>query len=58
MVIGLIGLGFLAYYFVMTPGLDFAELVKVMGLGLIVAGIAAAMLAVAQMITGGGRRRK
>jgi hypothetical protein len=58
MIIGAIGLGFLTYHFVMTPGLDFVELVKAAGLGLIVAGIAAAMLGVAQMLTGGGRRRR
>jgi hypothetical protein len=58
MVVGAIGLGFLAYHFYTAPSLDFVEMVKAMGLGLIVAGIAAAMLAIAQMITGGGRRRK
>jgi hypothetical protein len=58
MVVGAIGLGLLAYHFVMTPSLDLVELVKVVGLMMIVAGIAAAMLGAAQMITGGGRRRK
>jgi hypothetical protein len=58
MIIGAIGLGFLAYHFYTTPSLDLVEMVKAAGLGLIVAGIAAAMLAAAQMLTGGGRRRR
>jgi hypothetical protein len=58
MVVGLMGLGFLAYHFYTTPSLDFVEMVKAMGLGMIVAGIAAAMLGAAQMLAGGGRRRK
>jgi len=58
MVIGLVGLAFITYHFITTPSLDLVEMVKAMGLGLIVAGIAAAMLGAAQMLTGGGRRRR
>ena len=58
MIIGLLGLGLIAYHFYMSPGLDLVEMVKAAGLGLIVAGIVAAMLAAAQMLAGGGRRRK
>jgi len=58
MLTGLLGLAFITYHFFTTPSLDFVEMVKAMGLGLIVAGIAAAMLGIAQMLAGGGRRRK
>ena len=58
MVIGLLGLAFITYYFIKTPSLDVTELIKVGGLGLIVAGVSAALIAVAQMLTGGGRRKR
>jgi fructose-specific phosphotransferase system IIC component len=58
MLTGLVGLAFITYHFITTPSLDFMEMVKAAGLGLIVAGIAAAMLGAAQMLAGGGRRRK
>jgi len=58
MIIGLLGLAFITYYFVKTQSLDLNELVKTAGLGMIVAGVSAALIAVAQMLTGGGRRRK
>jgi len=58
MVIGLVGLAFITYHFFTTPSLDFVEMVKAMGLGMIVAGIAAAMLGAAQMLAGGRRGRR
>ena len=58
MIIGLLGLGLIAYHFYMSPNLDFRELIRVVGLMMVVAGIAAAMLGAAQMLAGGGRRRK
>jgi len=58
MITGLLGISIILYHFYVTSSFDFREIIRVVGLGMMVAGIAAAMLAAAQMITGGGRRRK
>jgi hypothetical protein len=58
MVIGLLGISIILYHFYVTPSFDFREIIRVAGLGMIVAGIATAMLGAAQMLTGGGRRSR